>query len=154
MLEQAGDIWEAAGKDDYVVITTCGTIKKNKWLVMGRGIARQAAERYPWLPKAMGEAVRRNGLSVELFLHNRLIAFPTKHQFYEDSDPSLIETSVIQLVQKVEEFQLFNNPNARILIPRPGCNNGKLDWADVEPILRQYLVDSRYVIFNREESHS
>lgn len=148
MQEQQGDIWTAAGKDDYVCITTCGTLKKNKRLVMGRGIAYQAAQRYPWLPKAMGEAVLRNGLCVELFTHTHLIALPTKHQFYLDSDLDLIERSITQLVDKVEQFQLFNNPNARVLIPRPGCNNGKLDWADVEPILRQYLVDDRYVVFN------
>lgn len=145
-------MWEARQPQDYLCITTCGTLRKDDCLVMGRGIALEASKKYPWLQAALGEAVKRNGLQVEVFTKPRLIAFPVKYQFYEHADLSLIEHSTKQLLTKVERLQLFSNPannNIRILLGRPGCGNGKLDWLQVQPIMRQYLVDNRFVIFSK-----
>jgi hypothetical protein len=153
MIEQIGDIWAAQGSKDWVCITTCGTLRKDGCLVMGAGIAKEAATRYPWLQKAAGEALVRNGLQVEFFNKDRLILFPTKFQYYEDSNLSLIENSAFQLTVKLNRMNLLGPagillPPTRMLIPRPGCGNGRRGWAEVAPILDKYLVGDGYVIFN------
>ena len=52
MKEVKGDIWKS--DCDIIAITTNGVVKKNGELVMGRGIASQAKQRYPDIPKILG----------------------------------------------------------------------------------------------------
>lgn len=153
MIEKIGDIWEAQGPKDFVVITTNTTCRKDGCLVMGAGIAKEAAQKFKWLPLALGQDIKRNGAQVEVYHPIRLIAFPVKYDWRVPADLNLIRQSTKQLLHKVERLQLLLRPengDVRILIPRPGCGNGQREWSEVEPILRQYLDDDRYVIFHKE----
>jgi hypothetical protein len=149
MQEQIGDIWAARKLGDWVVVTTNSTIRQDGALVMGRGIAFEAAKRYPLLQKRCGELVRQNGLRVEFipdtFAHN-LIIFPVKHHFKEEADINLILRSTIQLVAASDFIR-----EGRILMPRPGCGWGHLDWLEVRPLLLKYLNDDRFIIFHKKE---
>lgn len=148
MIEVTGDIWEAKGPADYVCVTTNGTVRKDGSLVMGGGIALEAAQRYPWLPKVLGECVERSGLQVEWFGPIQLIAFPVKYKVHLDADLHLIEKSTHELVHYIDRVKLPITP-IRILIPRPGCGLGRLSWDKVKPVLERYLTDDRYVIFSK-----
>lgn len=151
MIEQTGNIWEDRKPEDFIVITTNGTIQKNGHLVMGGGIAKEAKELYRWLPEAIGQDIIRNGLQVEVYIQPRLIIFPVKYHVWQDADLNLIEHSTKQLLQKVDSLQLLlrpENESIRILIPRPGCGLGNLKWENVKPILERYLCDDRFVIFS------
>lgn len=143
MLEQKSDIWSARQRGDWVVIATCGVVTPDGKLVMGRGIAREASSEYPQLSTYLGWAVKSRGLQVEVIVEPNLIAFPTKNHFRHKSDINLILKSTIQLVDAV------SNLTGRILLPRVGCGNGKLDWAEVEPMMRHYLTDDRFVVFSK-----
>jgi len=50
MQEITGDIWEQHKLGRWIVITTNGAIKNDGSCVMGRGVAKQAADKYPELP--------------------------------------------------------------------------------------------------------
>ncbi|HRQ42375.1 MAG TPA: hypothetical protein PLD25_31040 [Chloroflexota bacterium] len=51
---KTGDVWTAYVAADLFLITTNATITVQGALVMGRGIARQAKERFPGLDIALG----------------------------------------------------------------------------------------------------
>jgi len=54
---QTGNMWSAYDDADLFVLTTNATIKRNGALVMGRGIARQARNRFPGLDTALGQQI-------------------------------------------------------------------------------------------------
>ena len=55
---KTGDMWTAYTAADIFLITTNATITTRGALVMGRGIARQAKERFPGLDTALGTHVQ------------------------------------------------------------------------------------------------
>ncbi|MCO5205659.1 MAG: hypothetical protein M9928_11545, partial [Anaerolineae bacterium] len=52
-----GDMWSAWDSADLFVITTNSTLRADGALVMGRGIARQARNRFPGIAAALGRAI-------------------------------------------------------------------------------------------------
>ena len=147
MKEIQGNIWDYHDKAKWIVITTNGSVRKNGEAVMGRGVALQAKQRYPDLPKLLGEMIKKEGNRVHYEWHRGLIFFPTKHNWWEKSDLELIEESTQRLV-KLFDSQVLGCPPS-IYMVRPGCHNGKLDWGDVKPILEKYL-DDRFTVVERK----
>lgn len=144
------DIWAAQGPNDWVCITTNCTLRKDGRLVMGGGIALEAAQRFPWLPLALGEDVKRNGANVVTHTIGRTIAFPVKYDVAHPADLELIEMSTARLAYMVLKHRVFfPSLPERILIPRPGCGLGNRTWEEVRPILERHLVGDRYVIFSK-----
>ena len=132
------NIWKYYNKG-YIVITTNGFVKKNGECVMGRGIAKQANNKFPGFAKKLGTAIKNYGNKVFIWDEENLITFPTKHNWWEKSDLNLIWQSSIQLAEYFEEGYQLNADLPNIYMPKPGCSNGKLDWNDVEPIINQNL---------------
>lgn len=130
MLEEYGNLWDMEA--DWRCITTNSDINRFGELVMGRGCALQAKKRYPGLAKYAAERVRSNGNVVQAIKAHNLILFPVKHHWPDQADLSLIETSANQLAWHADEHNL-----GRILLPRPGCGNGRVEWDDVCPILEK-----------------
>jgi len=139
--EIKGDLWEQDA--DALVITTNGFVKRNGAAVMGRGVALQAAQRYPWLPAALGSSIETQGNHVTPFLvDNRwIITFPVKHKWYEKADLLLIERSRDELVALQVRLSL-----GKVVLPRPGCGNGGLDWEDVKPIME--VLDEHFFVID------
>lgn len=143
MREIRGNAWLLAKDFDVLCITTNGMIKKNGECVMGRGIASQFKARFPFGPKILGDKITENGNIVQKIMWNDEIiymAFPTKHKWLEGSNMELIKNSAKQL----EEFAL-DNPDKKILLPKPGCSNGGLNWSDVKTIIN-FLPDNVYIV--------
>ena len=61
MREVVGDIWDYHAKGHWVGITTNAVTKENGEAVMGRGIALQAAQRFPLLARQLGAKLRHDG---------------------------------------------------------------------------------------------
>jgi len=97
----SGDIWDWYGKST-IVISTNGFVKNNGECVMGRGVAFQAKNRFPPLPRLLGRHIGLHGNGVFLFLQYDLITFPVKHNWWEKADPILIERSAKQLVSLLD----------------------------------------------------
>ncbi len=142
MKEVTGDIWDFHKKGHWIVITTNGNLNTKGEAVMGRGIALQAKQRYPELPSELGKQVRTSGNYLHYDGKRSLLFFPTKHNWWEKSDLSLIEQSCRELVGISSDFK------PPIYMVKPGCGAGGLDWEDVKPILEKYL-DGRFVVVNR-----
>jgi len=152
MQEIRGNIWDYHDQGFPIIITTNGNINHHGENVMGRGIALQAKHRFPKLPKFIGEHIKRVGNVVKYFPEYNLFSFPTKHNYWENSDLELILESTDYLVRIVGNLRYTCNglqpldKYSKIYLVRPGCENGKLIWKDVSLILENYLDDSYFVV--------
>jgi len=155
VLEARGDLWELGKNADAVVITTNGFVKKNGHAVMGRGCAREARDRWAGLDLRLGTLIRIHGNRCFRFaasLPNNegscLVSFPVKPERGLDGEPGwscpaemwLIRQSARQLVEMADKFGWGS-----VVLPRPGCGNGGLDWDDVRPIL-EAILDDRFTV--------
>jgi hypothetical protein len=75
---QQGDMWSAYNRANLFLVTTNSTLKRNNALVMGRGIARQARDRFP--------GIGNGGLSREAVLP-LLAALPHQVTIWEYAPP-------------------------------------------------------------------
>ncbi|QQV89551.1 hypothetical protein SJ_133 [Proteus phage SJ_PmiM] len=129
---------------DAICITTNMNIKKNKRAVMGAGIARLFSGKVNNLDLIMAKSLIQHGHVCRILTkHNNinLISFPTKYNWYDKSDPSLIRKSALELMDIVS-----NNDFKRVLLPKPGCSNGGLNWNDIKPMLIDILDDRIHII--------
>jgi len=136
MIEVKTNLWTYK-KADFICITTNGFINKVGHCVMGRGCALEAKRKYPELPKLLGNLITHFGNRV-FALPNGIISFPVKHNWWEEADLDLIAESKHQLEELIDLREY------KVLLPRPGCGNGNLDWRDVKPIFR--YVDDNLII--------
>ena len=147
MHEKTADLWDLHGIGAWVAITTNGFVKKNGEAVMGRGVAREAAQCFEWLQAQLGDRIRDAGNHVHKFSTIRLFTFPVKHHWHDPADPDLIVRSAKELAAWIRD------PGAgpstpRVYLVRPGCGNGQLRWEDVKPLIAP-IFDDRVVIVER-----
>lgn len=145
MRQASGDLWHLPA--DARCITTNGAVRKDGAAVMGRGVAAQAKERWPMLPTVLGYCIREHGNHVRLLMNPAgdsavLVSFPVKHHWRETADLALIERSCGELMDLADRLGL-----EAILLPRPGCGNGRLDWAQVGPAIAPLLDDRVTIIY-------
>lgn len=165
MLEIVGDLWAAHADGKWVAITTNGDVNRYGHAVMGRGCALEAKQRYPELPQRLGRALldhrspNEDGNDVYPFDDLRLLSFPTKYHPYHRSDILLIQRSAQQLMRllRLREQDTTHNgivfPAIRcVVLPRPGCKNGGLQWEVVSQVIRPILDDRVHVICRPEEA--
>lgn len=143
MIEITGDLWEHPAQ--VRAITTNGTVKKDGTAVMGAGCAKEAKERFPGIDKALGSLLAQHGNRCFKIVAGEppttLLTFPVKHNWKEKADPQLICDSCMQAFDMATKFGWTD-----IVIPRPGCGNGGLDYeAEVKEIV-SVLLDDRFKI--------
>lgn len=132
MIERAADLWTVPA--DFRVITTNGSIRHDGKAVMGRGCAKEAALKFPRLPRLLGGMLEASGNRVYFFEDRVLVApfglftFPVKHTWHARADLDLI-------AQSVEQFGRQLLRSATYVMPRPGCGNGQRTWSEVRPIV-------------------
>ncbi len=109
--------------------------------VMGNGLALYMKLRYPSLFPKYYNAIR-NGELVNGMLRlttvedgRKILLFPTKHHFSEDSDPVLIEAGLRKLFNNYQRLGIGG-----LAFPRIGCGKGNLDYeAVIKPLFDRYL---------------
>lgn len=168
MIEVTGDLFTQ--ECDAICITTNGFIKSNGEAVMGRGVAKQAAEKWPVLPRLLAENICNAGNVPHVLCTvsgRTIVSFPVKSRdelcaadkgnvvthwrnkvSVGDEVPGfacvarldLIEMSAKRLRQIADRFSL-----EKIALPRPGCGAGELKWEQVKPILES-ILDDRFVV--------
>jgi hypothetical protein len=144
MLEKVGNIWERHLAGHWIIIPTNGTLNSTGHAVMGKGLALELKQRYTLIPTILGDEIRRHGNNVYFFPVYKVICFPTKDHYEDDSKVTLIEKGARQLA---DAFELFDGP---FYLPRLGCGEGNLDWErHVRPILSAWL-DDKYIVLTKE----
>lgn len=147
MLEKTINIWDIPDEDGVKAITTNGIRyfggSEGLWyLVMGAGIALQAAKKYPILQYDLAVLVEKFG-NLPFYLPDlNLMSFPTKEHWRDPSPLWLIERSALLMLSHMEEFEIEH-----IFLPRPGCSLGGLDWeTEVKPLLDPILPDTVTIV--------
>jgi len=146
MIEITGNVWDHWDIGEVICITTNGLVKKNGEAVMGAGVALEAKNRFPNLPRELGEKISTYGNIPFYWEAYRLITFPVKHHWYNDADIELIKKSCHWLMNWLNSA---DHDVDFVVLVRPGCGNGKLDWgyvkAQIDPILdnRVTIIDFR-----------
>lgn len=143
------DLW--ALECDARVITTNGSVRRDGCAVMGRGCALQAARRWPHLSGLLGSSItimRQRGVLMPTFINNLeghpevLVCLPVKYAWPERADLKLILRGLRDLVEVADRRGW-----QRVVMPRPGCGNGKLDWErQVRPNIAPLLNDRFTVV--------
>lgn len=157
MIELTGNLWEWPA--DAHVITTNGSVTGAGRAVMGRGCAKEAAVMWPELQHELGALLTAYGNRVHLMTGYykrldgrvyRLVTFPVKHHWQDAADPQLIVKSLYQLTE-LATWNCWEN----VVMPRPGCGNGRLSWADVRTLLQAVLND-RFLVttYEKEQIHA
>jgi len=141
VIEVVGDMWDYPLDIVQFCITTNGYVKTNKRAVMGKGCAKQARDRFPDIDLALGKKIKLNGnIFQPIYISPFILSFPVKHHWRDKADLDLIACSTLDLKKWA-----INRPQATIILPRPGCGNGQLDWEVVKPIV-SVLPDNVHVI--------
>jgi hypothetical protein len=141
MKELTVNMWDISA--DAYCITTNGIIKANGCAVMGAGVALSAVRKFPGCDKYLGIRIKKMGHNVGVFYTadlTDLISFPTKYHWKDPSDIKLIEKSAKELIDLIN----INKYN-KVILPRPGCSNGGLDWKDVKKVIEP-ILDDRVVV--------
>ena len=139
MVETIGDIWDFLGRA-VIAITTNGLVTKNGSAVFVRGCACQARKRFPDLALRLGRLLREHGNHVHC-LGNGLVSFPVEESPWAMPDLRLIRSSAAEL-RALSDREGWE----RIVVPRPGCGGGGLDWREVRPLLEEFFDYRFYVI--------
>src|SRR5512133_2676914 len=143
MLEALADIWDFTDRG-VLVITTNGSLTRDGRAVVGRGVARQAAHRFPGLAATLGSLLAERGNHV-FDLGDGLVSFPVEETAWSLPDLRIIARSA-------EELRLLADDAGweRIVVPRPGCGGGGLAWQEVQPVLELWF-DERFVVIHKED---
>lgn len=148
VFEKKMDLW--SGRADLRVITTNPITRgRDGAAVMGRGCAREATNRLPGIEYEFGRLLKEHGNRVVRFDTNwtwrdaRIATFPVKLHWREEARIELIERSAHQLVRLADKFFYKN-----VLLPRPGCGNGRLRWQDVRAVLEE-ILDDRFTVVHK-----
>lgn len=143
-----GDIWDWSERGIPIVIPVNIGWNAKGHNIMGRGLARQAAQRYPVLPRFLGlKCTAAREMTPVVWWqqeHTSLLLFPVKPLNFErpwlswqsDASLALIERSTEQLSRLVAKHSL-----GMVALPLVGCGNGKLQRSEVLPILEAHLGD-------------
>lgn len=142
MRECTGNIWDYLG-GAVIAITTNGAVSRSGAAQLGRGCARQALDLFPDLPQRLGRLLRERGNHVH-WLEGGLVSFPVEETPWENPDPHLIARSARELRELADCHGW-----TKVVVPRPGCGGGGLDWREVRPLLEKAFDDRFIVITDR-----
>lgn len=155
MILEKGNMWDVFGKTHNFIITTNPIRRKDGAVVMGRGIAKEAATRFPRLPYDFGHRLDYLSLPEIEFRYtgfigrydNQLITyFMVKDHWRSEARLDYIDASCKSLIwdntsRGTPGTYMWAN---RIDLNFPGIGNGKLRREDVLPIIEQ-LPDNVHV---------
>jgi len=148
MIELKANIWDKQFDGCWRVIPINCQVNSKGELIMGAGLAREAKNRYSTLPEYWGRQYKDGYTGLDPYSPNdaiKLLAFPTKDHWKDDSDIRLIAINLKSLYGLYQAGYL-----EKIVCPRLGCGLGKLDWdTQVKPLVEKYFGDDpNFIVVN------
>jgi hypothetical protein len=143
--ELQGDLWELHVQGAVVAVTTGGQVNPDGCCAMPRGCANQARERFPGLAWTLGQQILSHGNHVS-DLGRRVVSFPVENSPLEVPGLKLIEQSSRELVE-LTDYKGWT----RVVVPRPGCGGGGLEWPTVSQLLERFF-DDRFLVISVAET--
>ncbi len=134
------DVWELHEGGFWVLVPTNMCRKKDGSAVMGAGLAKDAALRYPGLAARYGRALG-SGRPMMSFPSWRLLLGPTKDDWRLPAKMGLVE----QLLDRVAEWYRAH-PGEAVVVAAPGCGRGGPGYRPVRDIASQRLAAYRVVL--------
>ena len=130
------------------------TVPVNTVGAMGAGLALAFKKYFPGLYQAYRKACaqgvfEREGLfTFSINDRRKVLCFPTKHHWQQDSDIELIERGLKILAGGY----CAKHGITKLALPTLGCGLGKLKWEAVRPLIYKHLdpLDLEVGIFLRE----
>jgi O-acetyl-ADP-ribose deacetylase (regulator of RNase III) len=114
--------------------------------VMGKGIALQFRQTFPFNYKRYKEACKKGELVTGKLLvvkdsnlltgDKTIINFPTKQDWRNPAKNEYIASGLIELLTYLKQSKLKS-----IALPALGCGNGGLDWKVIKPMLTGMLSE-------------
>lgn len=150
MLMIRGNIFDFALPGNAIVVPANIGWTKRGLNVMGAGVAKQAALRWPELPRFFGVYCRafQDQARVNCFFCGGIIVvfFPVKP--LNKAAPYRSWQSRADLVLVAESVQELGtmSPATSTYLPLVGCGNGGLNRDAVLPILEKHLTSDRFVL--------
>lgn len=148
MQYRSGDIWELAHAcEGLVVVPTNTTIRKDGLAVMGAGLAKNAADKFPSLPQQLATHINR--WNERLYVDQHVICLPTKRDWQQSSTIELVEQGCRELAELDRIFTIcgYKRP---ILVPQLGCGLGGLKWErQVRPVVDSLLESERFILVSK-----
>ena len=141
-----GDLWDFYDQGFYVVIPTNLTVGRGGEAVMGRGVAQQAAVRFPKLARGYATALRAKD-NFKIFHEQRLVMFPVKDHWRDPADLEILRHSCEAL--RAEAAHLWG---PRVALPLVGCGFGELKEVQVHPLLELYLPHPCFTLVRRGDA--
>lgn len=145
---QPMNLWDF---DGYKVISTNLGWRRDGTNVMGRGVAQQAAARYPALAREYGQWCQDRqigGPGSFLYYYKDLILVPVKKLNVKQPYLSWQQPASLSLIEVVVQELAGSYPGEEIALPALGCGNGQLSHAQVIPVLEKHL-DDRFILVNQ-----
>lgn len=144
MREAKANLWTIEA--DLRCITTNGHITAKHKVVMGRGCALEARDAIPGIDVRLADLIKKHGnrtMRIGRANGADLASLPVKRHWRQEADPKLIVRSVKQLVELTDKFGY-----QRVVIPRPGCGNGRLKWPHVKDLIAP-ILDDRFTVVSK-----
>lgn len=145
IMKPSDDMFAALNKPD---VTVGLVVPVNCVGVMGKGLAKVFAERFPEIVPGYQKSCdlrwtrpgRIQTLPIQAVenLWSMAILFPTKDHWRNPSKIEYIERGLKRMAQ----MAMFMP--SEVHIPALGCGLGGLIWSDVEPLLHHYLGDAPF----------
>jgi hypothetical protein len=148
MREAAGNIWDWLDDGAKIVIPTNAGWRGDGSNIMGAGLAKQAAERYPQVPPWYGAwcSDHAGEPCVVGYPLAPLIFFPTKPLNWQTPYASWKGKADLGTIRRSTKVLSSWPGDELIAVPLVGCGNGGLAEDDVVPLLHKYLRKKRFVL--------
>lgn len=159
-LKDPVNLWRMYDRGHPIAIATNYGWKKDLTNVMGAGIAKQAKERFPKLPREYGQYCYDHHLkhpraycipSTYFAQYNLFLCASKKLDPYAPNQSWRASASISQIWTSCVSLQEIASAvtDSSIFIPRLGCANGGLDWNVVRTIMEPVL-SNQFVVCNIE----
>lgn len=132
MINKFGNMWSVYDEADHFLFTANSTINNLGLLVMGKGMARQVQNRFPYLPSFFGGLIEESESTYHILSHipTNVSAFQVKTDWRKKASLDLIWESTFVLRGWVLE-----RPLESFHMNYPGIGAGGLSYESVSPIV-------------------